>query len=63
MEPYTDKQIIEELKASMRMAGMDLTEQDIQGLQDIHNGKISEDNSVKKIIEEIMKDKTGGDEL
>ncbi len=52
MAAYTDEEIIEEVKASMRMAGMGLTEQDIQDLRDINDGKITEDEAVQKIIEE-----------
>lgn len=49
---YTDEEKIKEVEATMRMEGLELTEDDIVMLQNIRQGNMSYDEARAKILNE-----------
>ncbi|MCD8300638.1 MAG: type II toxin-antitoxin system RelB/DinJ family antitoxin [Clostridiales bacterium] len=53
-QPYTDDEIIAEVQASLRMEGMDLTDQDLKLLRSVKSGDMTGDEARQKILEGVQ---------
>lgn len=51
--PYTEKEAVSEVEATMKMEGMCLTQEDIKLLEEYRNGMVSGDAIRKQILSEV----------